>query len=174
MTSFTIREAIKEDIPFLVPLWMHGQSIINKEEPLSSREHYEQYFISLFNLIKSSPNHNLWVAVEDHAENEVEKRKPNILGWVAVTPYSANPLYFSQTGQGSIYVSPMHKNAGIGKKLAAVACSWAREHLRWVIGEVRVGNTHSEHIIGVQGFAPLGAVSPYMNMWHLPCKVAKL
>jgi L-amino acid N-acyltransferase YncA len=168
MLSFTIREATKEDIPLIVPIWMHNQSIINKGEPLSSREHYEQFFLALFHLIKTSPNHNFWVAEENTTENKGNKEeKPNILGWVAISPYCSNPLRFTQTGLASIYISPAYKNMGIGKKLMEVMTTWVKEHLRWLIVEVRIGNTLSEHLCTSNGFQSSGKVSPYMRIWHL-------
>eukprot|EP00026_Physarum_polycephalum_P019826 Phypoly_transcript_22031.p1 GENE.Phypoly_transcript_22031~~Phypoly_transcript_22031.p1 ORF type:complete len:201 (+),score=17.48 Phypoly_transcript_22031:49-603(+) len=166
--SFTIREANIEDIPLIVPIWMEGQKSLNKSQPLSSRGYYEQHFLALFQRTRSSPNHNFWVAAEDIVDGSATR--PNILGWIAVVPYSSSPLFYTTTGLASIYIAPNHKNMGIGKRFVEVLSVWTKEHLQWMLVEVRIGNTASERLCESYGFKPLGEVSTTKRMWCLQGK----
>jgi phosphinothricin acetyltransferase len=134
------RDALQKDLPVIVSIYnstVEGRMVTADLTPVSV-ESKQQWFDE-----HSSNKHPLWI-VED--ENET------IVGWVSFQAFYGRPAY-SATAEISIYLEPLQRGKGYGKKILQHAIQEAPSlGITTLLGFIFAHNEPSLELFYKQGF----------------------
>jgi L-amino acid N-acyltransferase YncA len=146
------RDAVQKDLPVIVAIYnstIEGRMVTADLTPVSV-ESKQQWFDE-----HSSGKHPLWI-VED--ENET------IVGWVSFQAFYGRPAY-DATAEISIYLEPLERGKGYGKKILQHAIQEAPSFgITTLLGFIFAHNEPSLELFYKMGFEEWGNLKNIANL----------
>jgi len=146
------RDALQNDLPVIVAIYnstVQGRMVTADTEPVSV-ESRQQWFD------EHSPGRlPLWM---------VEDEENNIIGWVSFQAFYGRPAY-DATAEISIYIDPMERGKGYGKKILQYAMQHAPSFgIKTLLGFIFAHNGPSIELFMKLGFEEWGHLKNIANI----------
>lgn len=146
------RDAIQSDLPIIVEIYnstVAGRMVTADTEPVAveSKQHWFDEH--------SADKHPLWMVEDDNS---------NTIGWVSFQEFYGRPAY-SATAEISIYLAPLQRGKGYGKKILQYCMETAPGFgITTLLGFIFAHNTPSLQLFTNLGFEKWGHLKNIANL----------
>jgi L-amino acid N-acyltransferase YncA len=145
--SIEIRQARQEDVEEIVDIWQQGLAVAMGYPPPPGD------YVRAFGqrLAEQDEVFQFFVAVDGH----------DVVGWVSLTPFRANPLVRDYMAELSAYVRTARVRGGVARQLLDHTFAHARRtKLQYIMAFISSANRVALITAAQQGFKQVGTLPP--------------